>query len=75
MLTCDAKEMIFSSYAGNIYEVQGRAVKKRYFRNCRVFHMPDGEVYRLYVLDYYLTSEAQRKYRNWMEKNFEKCFG
>lgn len=75
MLTCDAKEMIFSSYAGNIYEIQGSAVKKGYFRNCRVLHMPDGQAYRLYILDYYLTSEAQRKYRKWMETNFEKCFG
>lgn len=75
MLTCEAKEMVFSSYAGNIYEVQESPVRKDYTRNCRVIHLPDGEIYRLYVLDYYVSFERGISYRNWMENNFEECFG
>lgn len=75
MLTCEAKEIVFSSYAGNIYEVQQRAVKKGYFRNCRVQRVPDEGMYRLYLLDYYISSGMDRELQNWMEHNFEECFG
>lgn len=75
MLSCSEKEIVFSSYAGNIYEVQNTAVKRGIFRKCRILHMPEEQPYWLYIVDYYRTLSSGRTSENWMRKNTEACFG
>ncbi len=75
MLNCDVKEIVFSSYAGNVYEVQTKVERKGYFRNYQVMRFPNKDKYQLYILDYYGFSDGGKSYRNWMEGNFEESFG
>lgn len=73
MLACK-KKVIFSSFAGNIYEIQNNFELKGSFRNNCAFHIPEGGVYRLSVVDYNLSNKG-KEYYSGLKENFSACFG
>ena len=73
MLSCANEQRLFSSYAGNVYEVQGRAERSESGRKCNIQYLEDHEPYQLNIVDYYINPENSCSV--WLKENFEECFG